>query len=156
MDVITIESSDDGDSCNFNDEDEVECSCVGAKSPHGNDDDDDGGSTSSDDSIWNKSGLSLSLKRKSVDLLVDHPADNGDGDVEVKKLGCNPPQTAALQCSNYEQSNDNASKKTTEMENSASKNKYITQDSVDIDDHDEEPLPPEVPLNANGTWRMVH
>jgi len=167
MDIITIESSDDGDSCN--DEDEVECSCVGAnaKSPHANDDidigddgndnddDNDSGSTSSsDDSIWNKTGLSLSLKRKSADLLANHPADNGDGDVEVEKLG-NPPPTAALQCSSNEQSNDNASKKTTETENAASRNKYITQDSVDIDDHDEEPLPPEVPINKDGAWRIV-
>ena len=151
MEVIDLESSDD---------DGVAVAPLFVKSPtvdlEGDDDDDDDeddddGSTSSDDSIWNEKGLSSSLKRKctgTTDPLLDRPANRSGVDEKT------PPQNS-LQSNVQPEKSDNTVQKTVDMASSSSKSKYITQDSMEIDDQDEEPLPPEVPLNKDGAWRIV-
>jgi hypothetical protein len=144
MEVIHLESSDD---------EGVAAAPLFVKSPtvhlddddDNDDDDDDDSSTSSDDSIWNEKGLSTSLKRKctGTDPLIGRPADRGG--VNKAKM---PPQNA-LRINLQPEIPD------TIAQNTVYKARASYTFSVEIDDNDEEPLPPEVPLNKDGTWKIV-
>ena len=148
MEVINLESSEDEDCCVAAAAPLVKSSFVDQV----NVDDDDDSSASSDDSIWNEKGLpSTTLKRKSaeISIAVDLPTN------ETKtSVGCEPRQDSQ-QRSALPNHADNTVQNTTNEIITSSKKKYITQDSVEIDDPDEEPLPPEVPLNKDGNWRIV-
>ena len=149
MEVINLESSEDEDCC-------VAAAAPLVKSSFVNQfnvDDDDDSSASSDDSIWNEKGLpSTTLKRKSaeISIAVDRPAD------DTKTSVGSDLHQGAQQSSVKPKHSDTTVQNTTNKESGSTKHKYITQDSVEIiDDQEEEPLPPEVPLNKDGNWRIV-